>query len=565
MSENKVSETTMEASVQFSANGHKRAILYARVSTDEQAEKGFSLPSQLEACRKYAEQNGFVIAAEIPDDFSGTKLDRPGLDQARAMLEQGQADAIIVLASDRLTRNLAHLLILREEWKRAGVELHFVNRGKSEDTPEHRMTENVEGVFNEYWRERLIEASKRARNSKAKSNRMILPPNTPFGYARKDGQLVICEDEASTVRLIFNWYLHGYGEDGLVGIYKITNKLNELGIPNPKPKLGHGIDRWHKNTVKGVLANELYIGKAYYGKTRMVDGKSVNQPHELWIPIDVPDLAIIDRKTFEAVQAKVEKNKAEAQRNRKHDYLLAGHLTCGACGAPLVGHTHKDGKAIVVRYQCQGFSWRGERCSQKRKSASVKVCDPLVWNWILELFKDPENVRRKLTDVAERGEAEIEAQLKQMQIITDLIVKAERKIQRLASIIAETEDTDENETALDALKHQMRLASKEQTALKKDFDRLESETFRVLIRREDVDNFTRRAAALYQKLLDADFNEKRQWLDRLNFHAVLKHDGKLNRYLYVSCELGVDALAIDEGADIAVESRLPFQTFRRQV
>lgn len=178
----------------------------------------------------------------------------------------------------------------------------------------------------------------------------------------------------------------------------------------------------------------------------------------------------------------------------------------------------------------------------------MAICDTLVWNWILDLFKDPENVRRKLTDIAARGEAEIEANLKQMEITGDLIVKAERKIQRLASAIAETEDedTDENETALEALKHQMKLAGKEQSALKKDFDRLERETYRVLITREQIDSFTQRAAALYQKLIEADFDEKRQWLERLSFHAVMAHDENNNRRLDVICELGEDSLPIDE-------------------
>ena len=106
-----------------------RAIIYARVSTEDQARRGYSLPSQLDECRRYCEREGYTIAAEFSEDESGAKLDRPELTKARDMLRTGQADALIVLASDRLTRSLAHHLLLRDEMRRAGVELIYVQRG----------------------------------------------------------------------------------------------------------------------------------------------------------------------------------------------------------------------------------------------------------------------------------------------------------------------------------------------------------------------------------------------------------------------------------------------------
>jgi site-specific DNA recombinase len=65
-----------------------RAILYARVSTDDQAEKGYSLPTQLDAMRQYAQANGFQVVRELCDDCSGAKLDRPALETLRGMLER---------------------------------------------------------------------------------------------------------------------------------------------------------------------------------------------------------------------------------------------------------------------------------------------------------------------------------------------------------------------------------------------------------------------------------------------------------------------------------------------
>ncbi len=152
----------------------KRAIVYARVSTDEQMEKGFSIPSQLEACVAYADRNKMTVVEKITEDYSGAKLDRPGLSQARDMIAQGEVDAIVVFASDRLTRNLAHSLILRDEFYKAHIEIHYVSRGKLENNPEDRMTENIQGVFNEYWREKIREGSIRGRNQARKLDSLYI-------------------------------------------------------------------------------------------------------------------------------------------------------------------------------------------------------------------------------------------------------------------------------------------------------------------------------------------------------------------------------------------------------
>src|SRR5205823_4265916 len=112
-------------------------------------------PTQFEECRKYATAHGFTIVTEISDDTSGAKLDRPGLDRVREMIESKVADALIVYTSDRLSRNLAHMLILREELQSADIELHYCDRGKSENTAEGRLTQNVEAVIAEYEREKI--------------------------------------------------------------------------------------------------------------------------------------------------------------------------------------------------------------------------------------------------------------------------------------------------------------------------------------------------------------------------------------------------------------------------
>src|SRR5689334_594675 len=91
-----------------------RAIIYVRVSTDEQADNN-SLTTQIAACEQYAAQHGYSVVATFQDVMSGAKLDRPGLSKVRELLRMRTIDVLIVYSSDRLTRNLAHSLLLRDE------------------------------------------------------------------------------------------------------------------------------------------------------------------------------------------------------------------------------------------------------------------------------------------------------------------------------------------------------------------------------------------------------------------------------------------------------------------
>ena len=87
-------------------NGHKRAVIYARVSSDEQANKGYSLPTQIEAGEKYARDCDFEIVGRFQDDFTGTSPieTRPEGRKAYAMLRNGQADVLIAYRIDRIVR-----------------------------------------------------------------------------------------------------------------------------------------------------------------------------------------------------------------------------------------------------------------------------------------------------------------------------------------------------------------------------------------------------------------------------------------------------------------------------
>src|SRR5689334_7195741 len=102
--------------------------LYARVSSDEQTQ-GYSLDTQIQRMKDYADRNGLVISHTFIEDFSGMYLERPELAKLLALVEQHEIDAVVCYAADRFTRIPGHGDILRSKLKKHGVALHYVSRG----------------------------------------------------------------------------------------------------------------------------------------------------------------------------------------------------------------------------------------------------------------------------------------------------------------------------------------------------------------------------------------------------------------------------------------------------
>src|ERR671926_818819 len=113
-----------------STNGHgpKRAILYARVSTEEQARSGYSLAQQMEALREYAAREGYEVLEEVLDPGqSGASLARPGMDRVRELVAAGGVSLVLAQDRDRFAREPAYLYLLREEFAEHGCKLMALN------------------------------------------------------------------------------------------------------------------------------------------------------------------------------------------------------------------------------------------------------------------------------------------------------------------------------------------------------------------------------------------------------------------------------------------------------
>jgi len=153
----------------MAANTHGNAAIYCRVSTRQQAEDGSSLDSQEVACRRLAASQGFTITQVFKEDFPGTELARPLLDQLRTGVKSAAYAAVFCYATDRLSRSPVHLALIAEECQKCEVELVFVTE-PLDSSPEGQLLTFVRGWAAQLERNTLRTTSTRTNSHATRSS-----------------------------------------------------------------------------------------------------------------------------------------------------------------------------------------------------------------------------------------------------------------------------------------------------------------------------------------------------------------------------------------------------------
>jgi site-specific DNA recombinase len=157
-------------------HGPKRAVLYARVSTDEQARSGYSLAQQLEALRDYAAREGYEVLEEVSDPGqSGASMERPGMDRVHDLVSAGGVFVVLAQDRDRFAREPAYLFYLQEEFAEHGTALRALN-DRGDESPEGELTTGILDQIARYERLKIAERSRRGKLRKAREGK-VSPPS----------------------------------------------------------------------------------------------------------------------------------------------------------------------------------------------------------------------------------------------------------------------------------------------------------------------------------------------------------------------------------------------------
>jgi DNA invertase Pin-like site-specific DNA recombinase len=337
-----------------------RVAVYARVSTTRQAQAQ-TIEQQLDRLVAAVSERGWTLDGRHvyrDDGYSGASLGRPGLDCLRDHAALAEVDLVVVTAPDRLARNYVHQVLLLDELGRNGCQVEFLDRPMSQD-PHDQLLLQIRGAVAEYERTLIAERMRRGRQAKLRAGTLLPWTTPPFGYRldperpRDVAGVRVERAEAVLVAQLFDWYLEPQAT-----VYRLAKRLTDLQVATPTGK-----PRWNAASVRGILRNPAYAGRALTNRTRVVPARRrksallpvgpgdshAPRPQEDWIAVPVPQ--IVSEETFARVQAKLDTNQQSAARNTRHDYLLRALVSCGRCR---LSCTVRRTQAGYRYYLCRG-------------------------------------------------------------------------------------------------------------------------------------------------------------------------------------------------------------------
>jgi site-specific DNA recombinase len=476
--------------------------------------------------RRYAAQYGFTVVAEFEEDYSGATPMRERPEGARLyeLIDRGEVDVVIFYTLDRASREdeVIDLLTLKRTLKQAGIELHFCDTGRSDDSPLGGIMDYIRGAQAAEERKKIRERSIRGLREKSKEKWVGI--NAPYGYRKeghkKEARLVIDEAEAAIVRRIFALYV-GIGCEPAT-LHEIARTLTAEKAPSRRSAKG-----WHLAFVKRMIDSRAYVGEfSNYGGS----------------VISLPELAIIDREVWKAAQRQRLRNKERAKRNRKHEYLLSGHLKC-FCGGVRSGHTMIRASGTYVYYECGIQRSQRHLTTCRELDIRAEILDALAWGWMFDLMGSDENLRHGISRKRARDKANSKHKWERLGFLAEAIPEHERKIRNYLAAFGEEADP----IVAAEVKATVKALSKQREAYIAEQERLEVELGESTISEAMEAEFLSEAAKLRAGMIDADFETKRYFLKRMDFQGKLRRDEGGKAWFDVSCGLTLesDSLPID--------------------
>lgn len=392
-----------------------RAALYIRVSTQEQADEGYSIAAQTERLKAYCAARGWQVHEIYVDPgFSGSNTDRPSLKKMMSDIKNKKIDTVVVYKLDRLSRSQKDTLMLIEDvFNKHDVSFVSINENFDTSTAFGRAMIGILSVFAQLEREQIKERTSMGRIERAKDGYFHGGGFDPLGYDYINGELKINEYEAIQVRKVFELFLDGWAITRIKK-YMRNNYTNKYGS-------------WHSNSsVISTIVQPIVTGKIYY-RGEVYPGR-----HE----------AIIDEDTFKRANDRYESvrwNKNDSQHKQRaflSKHVLSGLLYCGHCGARYFAKGNYSGRGENRKYHPYYTCYSRAKSNPemvidpncKNKSYFYENLDKLIIDEVKKLSYDPAYIK---TIQEQAAAAEVP---NDNQIIEDKISDVDKQIDRMMDL-----------------------------------------------------------------------------------------------------------------------------------
>jgi len=357
-----------------------KAVLYARVSSKDQEQEGYSIPAQIKLLRDYARDNSIKIEREFVEAETAKRAGREAFNRMMRFLEN-HPDVRTVLCekTDRLYRNFKDYVTVDE----LDLELHFAKEGEiiSKGSRSHqKLTHGIKVLLAKNYIDNLSEETSKGMREKAEQG--LFPSYAPLGYVNVEisdnGHKVrTIEVDQTRVPLVQKMF-EMYGE----GNYSLNDTMHFVNKEGLRTRRGNKLQ---KSTVERILKDPLYCGDFRW------DGKVYKGTH---VPIVTKDLFNRVQKVFSS---------HNRPKQRKHEFCFTGLLTCGRCGCAVTAEVKKN---KYVYYHCTGFKGNCGNSRIREEELGLKFGDLVkrieisddVVEWIKEALLESHTEEKEYHD-----------------------------------------------------------------------------------------------------------------------------------------------------------------------
>lgn len=351
------------------------AALYCRLSRDDNMDsESNSIQNQRKILQKAAKDRGYTDTVFFVDDgITGTTMKRPGFQKMLTAIEAGYISAVFVKDLSRLGRNYIEVGKLTEEFfPLHDIRLVAVSDGVDSNEGEDDFTP-FKNIMNEYYAKDISKKRRIVNKMKGNAGVPLSPP--PYGYIKNpdDPRFWVVEPEAAeVVRRIYRMALEGYG------LAEIAARLAADGVVNPTyywrsrgtsrggSKSTVEPTKWGHTTVKKILTLQEYCGDVInfksYSKSYKMKKRIENPEENRAIFLNVHE-AIIDRQTWEKVQALQKGTRRKKPTVTQEPSVFSGLLKCPECGGNLNFHFNQNNHDIKF-FSCQNHNSGYRKCSK---------------------------------------------------------------------------------------------------------------------------------------------------------------------------------------------------------
>ena len=351
------------------------AALYCRLSRDDNMDsESNSIQNQRKILQKAAKDKGYTDTIFFVDDgITGTTMKRPGFQKMLTAIEAGYISAVFVKDLSRLGRNYIEVGKLTEEFfPLHDIRLVAVSDGVDSDEGEDDFTP-FKNIMNEYYAKDISKKRRIVNKMKGNAGVPLSPP--PYGYIKNpdDPRFWVVEPEAAeVVRRIYRMALEGYGlaetaaQLAADGVVNPTYYWRSRGTSRGGSKSTVEPTKWGHTTVKKILTLQEYCGDVInfksYSKSYKMKKRIENPEENRAIFLNVHE-AIIDRQTWEKVQALQKGTRRKKPTVTQEPSVFSGLLKCPECGGNLNFHFNQNNHDIKF-FSCQNHNSGYRKCSK---------------------------------------------------------------------------------------------------------------------------------------------------------------------------------------------------------